>query len=147
MTQTNLSMVVESALPALSGSAVTYNADKNIYLSSGYTSAAGNTYFQGLRLSDRIIINYDFGQGYAYLFLNGIRIYGYNGKNKRLIASRSYYCQTFWEGFAKRECEKMLMEYMTGQMKLMNVSVDQCQLEDFSKSLVQETLNNKKLLN
>lgn len=146
MVATNLSKVVESALPALSGSAVTYNADKNIYLSTGYTSAAGNTYFQGLRLSDRIIINYDFGQGYAYLFLNGIRIYGYNGKDKRLIASRSYYCQSFWEDFAKRECEQMIVEYMTGQMKVMNVSVDKHQLEDFSTTLVQETLNRNKLL-
>lgn len=81
----NLSTLVETALPTLSGSAVTYCAAKNIYLSSGYTSAAGNTYFQGLRLSDRIIINYDFGQGYAYLFLNGIRIYGFNGREKNLL--------------------------------------------------------------
>jgi len=145
-TATNLSKVVETALPALSGSAVTYNADKNIYLSTGYTSAAGNTYFQGIRLSDRIIINYDFGQGYAYLFLNGIRIYGYNGTAKRLIASRTYYSQCFGENFAKCECEKMIMEYMAGQMRLMNVTVDQQQLENFSAILVQETLNHSKLL-
>lgn len=146
MTKTNLSSVVETALPALSGSAVTYNADKNIYLSDGYTSVAGNTYFQGLRFSDRIIINYDFGQGYAFLFLNGIRIYGYNGKDKRLIASRTYYSQCFGENFAKRECEQMIVEYMEGQVKLMNASVDQRQLEDFSAALVQDAVSNKKLI-
>lgn len=57
MTKTNLSMVVESALPALSGSAVTYNADKNIYLSTGYTSAAGNTYFDFPTESSSIMIS------------------------------------------------------------------------------------------
>lgn len=121
---TNLKTLVESSLPALSGSAVTYNADKNILLTEGYTSAAGNTYFQGIRLSDRIIINYSFGQGYYYLFLNGIQIYGYNGTEKRLIASRSYFCQCFGENFAKRECIEMLREYMQGQMKLLGASVD-----------------------
>lgn len=142
----NLSTLVETALPTLSGSAVTYCAAKNIYLSSGYTSAAGNTYFQGLRLSDRIIINYDFGQGYAYLFLNGIRIYGFNGREKKLIASRSYYSQCHSEQFAKRECISMIKEYMQGQVKLLNTPVNINQMEDFSEKLVIETLSNKKIL-
>ena len=71
---TSLIRVVESALPALSGSSVTYNAQNNIYLTNGYTSAAGNTYFQGIRLSDRIIVKYDIGQGYAHTFLNGVQV-------------------------------------------------------------------------
>ena len=104
--------LVEKALPAMSGSQVTYNSQNNIFLSSGYTSAAGNTYYQGIRLSDRIIINYDFGQGYAHLFLNGIRIYGYDGNQKQLISSRSYYSQCFSEQYAKSECQNMVKEYL-----------------------------------
>ncbi|NYI49038.1 hypothetical protein [Macellibacteroides fermentans] len=142
----NLTILVETALPALSGSAVTYNAAKNIYLSSGYTSAAGNTYFQGIRLSDRIIINYDFGQGYAYLFLNGIRIYGFDGRDKKLIASRSYCCKGHSEQFAKSECISMIQEYMKGQIKMLNASITESQIQDFSEKLIVDTLNNKKIL-
>lgn len=141
-----LTRLVEKALPALSGSSVTYNEQKNIYLSQGYTSAAGNTYFQGIRLSDRIIVNYDFGQGYAYLFLNGIRIYGYDGKEKRLISSRSFYCTGFSESFAKLQCEEMLQEYLRSQMKMLNSTVDEQQVCEFSKRLVSETLTSQKLL-
>ena len=60
--ETRLISLVEKALPAMSGSQVTYCQRSNIFLSSGYTSAAGNTYFQGIRLSDRIIINYDLSE-------------------------------------------------------------------------------------
>ena len=135
--------LVERALPAMSGSPVTYNSRNNIFLSSGYTSAAGNTYFQGLRLSDRIIINYDFGQGYAYLFLNGIRIYGYDGNQKQLISSRSYYSQCFSEQYAKAECQSMVKEYLKGQMRLMgNTYINEAQLTEFASQIVGEALRN-----
>jgi hypothetical protein len=127
----------------MSGSQVTYNSRNNIFLSSGYTSAAGNTYFQGLRLSDRIIINYDFGQGYAYLFLNGIRIYGYDGNQKQLISSRSYYSQCFSEQYAKAECQSMVKEYLKGQMRLMgNTYINEAQLTEFASQIVGEALRN-----
>ena len=127
----------------MSGSQVTYNSRNNIFLSSGYTSAAGNTYFQGLRLSDRIIINYDFGQGYAYLFLNGIRIYGYDGNQKQLISSRSYYSQCFSEQYAKAECQSMVKEYLKGQMSLMgNTYINEAQLTEFASQIVGEALRN-----
>ena len=74
MITTSLSRVVDTALPSLSGSSVTYNAQKNIFLTEGYTSAAGNTYFQGIRASDRIAIKYNIGVGYLHTFLNGIEV-------------------------------------------------------------------------
>lgn len=43
----SLSRVVETSLPALSGSAVTYNAAHNIFLTQGYTSAAGGHLLSG----------------------------------------------------------------------------------------------------
>ena len=141
--ETRLISLVEKALPAMSGSQVTYSQRSNIVLSSGYTSAAGNTYFQGIRLSDRIIINYDFGQGWKYLFLNGIRIYGYDGRNKQLISSKSYNCTVFSEQFAKIQCQNMIIEYLSGQMKLMgNMNVSQSQLSEFSTKIVAEALRN-----
>lgn len=139
---TELSTLVQKALPALSGSQISYNKQHNIYLSTGYTSQAGNTYFQGIRLSNRIVINYDFGQGYKYLFLNGIRIYGFNGHDKRLIASRDYYSQSFSECFARQQCISMILEYLKGEMKLMGCEVNQYQLNDFSNRLVTEAMNN-----
>ncbi|MBQ0024058.1 MAG: hypothetical protein KBT29_12590 [Prevotellaceae bacterium] len=138
---TSLSRVVESALPALSGSSVTYNAQNNIFLTNGYTSAAGNTYYQGIRLSDRIIVSYNIGEGYAHTFLNGVNVYGFNGREKRLIGSRSFNCYFFSESNAKREAIGIVTDYMKGQIKLMGASVESSQLEQFSEKLVEETYN------
>lgn len=99
----NLTAVVERALPALSGSNVTYNKQHNIYLSDAYTSAMGNTYYQGIRLSNRIIISYSIGEGYLYTFLNDIRIYGFNGTDKKLIATKDLNCCIFQKA-AQRAC-------------------------------------------
>ena len=68
MQTTPLTSLVSQALPAVSGSSITYNPDRNIFLTTGYTSAAGNTYFQGIHLSNRLAIVYDIGVGYAYTF-------------------------------------------------------------------------------
>ena len=68
---TSLALIAAKALPALSGSSLTYNAEKNVYLTLGYTSAAGNTYYRAIRLSDRLAVYYHIGQGYAHTFLNG----------------------------------------------------------------------------
>lgn len=134
--------LVENALPAMSGSQVTYNKEHNIFLSNGYTSCAGNTYFQGLRLSNRIIINYDFGQGYAHLFLNGIRIYGFDGHQKRLIASRSFYSYFFSEHNARVECEQMIQNYLNAEMKCLNCYVPKEEINSFSKQLVGDAISN-----
>lgn len=142
----SLSRVVESALPALSGSNVTYNAQNHIFLTNGYTSAVGNTYYQGIRLSDRIIISYNIGEGYAYTFLNGVNVYGFNGREKRLIGSRSYYCQCFSERYAKKEAMQIVMDYMKGQAKMLGASVDAHQLEQFSERLVEDTYTQTRLI-
>ena len=49
-----MQLVAAKALPALSGSSLTYNPEKNIYLTMGYTSQAGNTYFRAIRMSGNI---------------------------------------------------------------------------------------------
>ena len=63
---TTLALVAAKALPALSGSSFTYNPEKNVYLTLGYTSAAGNTYYKAIRLSDRLAVYYHIGEGYAH---------------------------------------------------------------------------------
>ena len=138
-----LTRLVEKALPAMSGSKVSYNSSKNLYETSGYTSAAGNTYYQGIRLSDRIIVKYDLGQGYLYLFLNGIQIYGYNGTEKTLLASRAFQCTGFTESFAQRQCVDMLKNYLVSQTKMLGTQVSDLQLTNFANTLVADVMKNQ----
>ena len=56
----------------LINSNISYSSVANAFLSKGYTSTAGNTYFNSIRVAEGILIKEDVGQGYAHTFLNGI---------------------------------------------------------------------------
>lgn len=142
--ESSIVKLVNTTLPALSGSKVRYNERSSMLETEKYTSAAGNSYYQGILLNDRIIINFDLGQGYLYLFLNGIRVYGYNGEKKHLIGSRVYSCRSFSKDFALKQTIEIVLDYMTGQMKLLNQHCDENALRKFSKSLVESTYSTMK---
>lgn len=144
MKNTNLATVAAKVLPALSGSSLMYNAEKNVYLTLGYTSAAGNTYYRAVRFSKRLAVFYHIGEGYAHTFLNGITLFCWDGQQARIIA------QKFWGGndwrcfserFAKEESILMLKDYLAGQAKMLGTSVTEQQLLSFSREMVEETQN------
>lgn len=139
---TSLALVAAKALPALSSSFLTYNPEKNVYLTLGYTSAAGNTYYRAIRFSDRLAIYYHIGEGYAYTFLNGITLFAWDGQKANIIAQKFWggsNWRCFNEGCAKKESILMLKEYLAGQAKAMGSMVAESQLLDFSRSMIEAT--------
>lgn len=142
MTNTALQTIVAKSLPALSGEQVTYNAAKNIFLSQGYTSAAGNMYYRAVRLSNRLVVYYDLGQGYAHTFLNGIKLFAFDGQKAQLIAQK-YWGGSDWrkfdEYFAKEQSILMLKSFLEGQMRLQGAHVSDQEITSFARSMVEET--------
>ena len=142
MTNTALQLISNKVLPAMSGEQVTYNAAKNVFLTQGYTSAAGNMYYRAIRLSNRLIVFYDLGQGYKYTFLNGIKLFCINGQKAQLIAQK-YWGGSNWvvfnEFFAKQQSILMLKNFLTSQMKLQGAHVSEQELLAFSRSAIEET--------
>ncbi len=139
---TSLALVAAKALPALSGSSLTYNPEKNVYLTLGYTSAAGNTYFRAIRLSKRLAVFYHIGQRYSRTFLNGITLFCWDGSKAKIIA------QKFWGGsnwkdfsecFAKEQSIIMLKDFLAGQAKALGTQVNEQQMLAFSREMIEET--------
>jgi hypothetical protein len=62
--------------------------NQNTFISQGYTSAAGNTYFNAFRLFQDFIIKEDVGQGWWHTFLNGIKIYS---RQKGILLAEGYF--------------------------------------------------------
>lgn len=145
MTNSKFSLVkvVEHALPSLSGSKVHFDANRNMICTSSYTSQTGNSYYQGIRLSDRLIINVDLGQGYAYLFMNGLKLYCFDGQSKKLIGSRLYNCCCYSDATATRESEEILFNYLKSQSGMMGASISDNQLHDFANAMVVDAMNNQ----
>ena len=142
MNNTALQTIATKALPALSGEHVTYNAAKNVFLSQGYTSAAGNMYYRAIRLSNRLIVYYDLGQGYIHTFLNGIKLFAFDGQKAQLIAQK-YWGGSDWrkfdEYFAKEQSILMLRGFLEGQLKMQGARVSDQELTSFARALVEET--------
>ena len=142
MTNNALQTIVTKALPALSGEQVTYNAAKNVFLTMGYTSAAGNTYYKAIQLSDRVVACYEIGEGYAHTFLNGIKLFCWDGQKATLIAQKfwgGYDWRVFSESFAKEQSVLMLRDFLTGQLKLMGRQVAPQEVLNYSRGLIEET--------
>ena len=143
MNNTTLLQLAAKSLPALSGESVTYNAQKNVFLTQGYTSNAGNMYYKAIRLSSRLLVCCELGQGYSLTFLNGLTLYAYDGKSKNMIGRKTWGGSFNWvcysERFVREQCIQMLTDYMKGQMKMLGQSVNEQELQEFSRSMVEET--------
>lgn len=142
MERKNISLVAAKALPALSGNSLTYNAEKNVLLTLGYTSAAGNTYYKAIRLSNRLAVYYDLGQGHTHTFLNGITLFAWNGNKANIIAKKNWggsNWMSFSERYAKEQSVLMLKDYLASQAKALGNTVGEQALLEFSKSMIEET--------
>lgn len=142
MNNTALQTIVMRNLPALSGESITYNAAKNIFLSQGYISAAGNMYYKAIRISDRLVVFYELGQGYKYTFLNGIKLFAFDGQKATLIAQK-YWGSSNWvifnEYFAREQSILMLKGFLEGQLKLQGAHVSDQDVMTYSRTLIEET--------
>ena len=138
-----LTSLVERVLPAHSG-VVKYNHSSQMYETERYVSTAGNAYFRGLKISDRVVLEFCCGDGWCHRFINCIRIYCFNGNDKQLIASQPYDSQIYSDDFCRRECIRLLSNYLKSQAELAGGVVEDSTIHDFAKQLVSAT--NQKLI-
>ncbi len=139
---TPASIIAAKTLPALSGSLLTYNAEKNVFLTQAFTSLAKNTYYKAIRVSNRLVVAYNIGEGYKYMFLNGITLFAWDGRKARLIAQRFWggsNWRIFTEEGAMAESIIMLKDFLATQAKLMGKLVGDRQLLEFSRAMIGET--------
>lgn len=142
MQNTALQTIVAKNLPALSGESLTYNAAKNVFLTTGYTSNAGNMYYRAIRISDRLAVYYDLGQGYRYTFLNGIKLFCWDGQKAKVIAQKYWGgCdyRIFNEQFAKEQSILLLCNYLSGQLKARGANVSNQEIFSFAYNMIEET--------
>ena len=148
-TNTSLTTLVNQVLPTTSGKLV-YNAEKKMFLTEGYTSAKGNTYFQGIQISDRVAVLYNVGVG-GYgckpTFLNGVTVYCFDGNEKKIIgkwcppaSSYAFYS----DYYAKLVASKLLYDYLKSQMKIKGIQIGDQELSDFAIAQIDAATSNSK---
>ena len=134
--------VTENILPEIANTKMTFDAARNMFISMGYTSLAGNTYYKALRCSKRLAILYYIGEGYCHTFLNGITMLAWNGRKTEVIAQKFWggsNWRCFTEQSAKVESVLMLRNFLEGQAKALGQNLREQDLLDFSRAMVNET--------
>lgn len=89
---------------------ISFSEVSNSFITNGFTSAAGNTYYNSLRLAEGILIKEDLGQGYCYTFLNAINIYSIT--DKKLLASKNFHNVVYSKQRLKSEAKKLLINIL-----------------------------------
>lgn len=146
----SLTKLVNNALPATSNRAVTYNKERNMYVTTGYTSQMGHTYFQGIQLNDRVAVVFDIGQGgwgFNPLFLNGVTVYCFDGQEKKIIGRWTPYDWEFYsDRLAKSVAIELLFDYLRSQTLMIGASVSDDELREYAKAQIEEATKERPLL-
>lgn len=124
----------------LINSTVSYSEMANAFLTTGYTSAAGNTYFNSIRLAEGILIKEDIGVGYAHTFLNGLKIYSI--KDKTLIADKAFHSLFYNPLNVTKEAKKMLMNLLEEVASQGNIFFDRLSAERTIDTVLKKAMNN-----
>ena len=99
-------------------------------------------YYKAIRLSNRLVVYYDLGQGYAHTFLNGIKLFAFDGPKATLIAQKYWGgCdyRIFNEQFAKDQSILLLCNFLSGQLKAQGAHVNTQEVFSFAYNMVEET--------
>ena len=139
----NIKNFIDRNLPIIGANVqLEYNEDQNLFTTRGYTSLAGNIYFNGIRVSERISIITDVGIGYCQTFLNRLRIVSIVNP-KIILADRRFHCYFYQEYKVKNEAKKLLNEYLIKKAKEENYHLDLNWLDNFINKLVEDTYNDQ----
>jgi len=118
---------------------ISYSEVANAFISTGYTSIAGNTYFNSIRVAEGIIIKEDVGQGWYKTFLNGLKIYSI--KDKTLLADRSFYNLGYSKDTVRNNAKEMLISVLRESAESRGSSLDEMEAYRVIDRVLNQAMN------
>lgn len=115
-----------------------WNESQHMFITDQYTSASGNTYYLGVRFSDRFVTILHIGLYHNWTYINEIEIYAFDEKERTLIGKTTI-DQFYNEELVRSTTENLLLNYIEGQMKLNGSTINHEQLEGKVKELVDQS--------
>lgn len=111
-----------------------YSQEANSFIGNAYTSLAGNTYFNGIRFIEGVLVKEDVGHGHTYTFLNGIKIYDL--KTKTLLCEKNYHCTYYNKVFIIGEVESMLTDFLFESAQKEGIIINRIDLKNHIENIV-----------
>jgi len=115
-----------------------WNESQHMFITDQYTSAAGNTYYLGVRFTDRFVTILHIGLYHNWTYINEVEVYAFDEHERRLVGKTSI-DQYYNEELVRSTTENLLHDYIQGQIKLNGSTVNHEQLECQVKELVQKS--------
>ncbi len=115
-----------------------WNESQHMFITNQYTSAAGNTYYLGVRFTDRFVTILHIGLYHNWTYINEVEVYAFDEHERKLIGKTSI-DQYYNEELVRSTTENLLQDYIEGQMKLNGSTVNHGQIECQVKELVQKS--------
>lgn len=120
-----------------------YNNLLNMVINTPNTGLAGNTYFDGIRFSDKILIEMAIGIGYAYTFLNNLKIYKFNNGKLELFVSFQFHNQILSDEFVQNKAIESLIDLLSKDAIAKGIQFEEEWLKKFVENLVVATNQNQ----
>jgi hypothetical protein len=134
--QAQLTRMIDALVPNQGGAM--YRSDINAFVTQGYTSEAGNSYFDVIRVSSAVVTKIDVGIGYAHTFCNGISIYSADG-SKTLLMRRYYHNYRPTEAVVRAQMIELTAEYLLDQVEPLQRAAHVQQCNELAASIIDQT--------
>ena len=135
--------IIDSFLPTFGKPRVKtpiWNESQRMFITDQYVSDAGNTYYLGVRFSDRFVTILHIGLYHSWTYINDVEVYAFDGQERKLIG-KTKIDKYYDEDVVRSTTESLLGDYIEGQMKLNRVSINRDKLKADVKRLVDCSYN------
>ena len=133
--------ILDSILPTYGNprvSAPIWNESQQMFITDQHRSQAGHLYYLGVRFSDRFVTILHIGLFHNWTYINEIEIYAFDGDQRTLIA-KTKLDQFYNEDLIRATTEKLLKDYLEGQIMIQGGKVDDNMLDHQVKELVDKS--------
>lgn len=95
--------------------APTYCSNQKMFISDMYTSAAGNSYYKGIRFSDRLIMVERIGLYHNWTYIDEVQIYGFDGTKPTLLSSHKFEKEFYNKELIREKANLIMANYISSQ--------------------------------
>lgn len=100
-----------------------WNESLKMFIINEYESAAGNRYYSGVRISDRVVIVEHVGMYHSFTYIDGMDIFMYDSEDLKLIVQEKYDKQFYNADFIRERSQIALRNYARSQAAMTGETV------------------------
>ena len=119
-----------------------YSDSQKMFMSSHYTSAAGNMYYKGLRFTDRLVMVEKVGLYKNFSYIDSVEMYAFDGETKILIGKIDYDKVFYNAERIKEDATTIIANYLEGSARITGALMDNTQVQQQTRQLLEAMYEN-----